>query len=178
MLLDLGLLILRLVVGGLLFAHGAQKLFGWFGGPGLAGATGMFGAHLRLRPASFWAFFGSLTEVGGGLLVVLGLLWPIGPVAIIAAMLMALTVHWPRFWAQGGGIEYPLVLLIAGLAVGLTGPGAYALDSVVNVQLPEPLSLVVGVIAAVLGVGVALATRAPAQAPVPAPADEVVATAH
>ena len=53
--LDLGLFLLRLVVGGVLVGHGAQKLFGWFGGPGLAGATGFFGAHLRLRPAAFWA---------------------------------------------------------------------------------------------------------------------------
>ena len=174
MLVDLGLLVLRLALGALLFAHGAQKLFGWFGGPGLAGATGMFGAHLRLRPARFWALLGSLTEVGGGLLVALGLGWPLGPVAVVAAMLMALTVHWPRFWAQNGGIEYPLLLLLSGLGLGLVGPGAYALDAAVNLQLPAPHSLIVGLIAAVLGVWLALATRAPAPAPVP----EVAATAH
>src|SRR5437763_7845371 len=140
MLVDLGLLILRVAVGALLFGHGSQKLFGWFGGPGLAGATGFFGAHLRLRPAAFWALVGSLTEVGGGLLLALGLLWPLGPVAIVAAMLMALTVHWPRFWAQDGGIEYPLMLLSAALALGLIGPGGYALDAAINVQLPAPLS--------------------------------------
>jgi putative oxidoreductase len=165
MFLDLGLLILRLAVGAFLFAHGAQKLFGWWGGPGLAGTTGFFGAHLRLRPAGFWALVGSLTEVGGGLLVVLGLLWPLGPVAVVAAMLMALTVHWPKFWAQEGGIEYPLLLLLAGLGLGLIGPGAYALDAAANVQLPAPSTLVIGLIAAVLGVWVALATRAPAPAP-------------
>jgi putative oxidoreductase len=82
-------------------------------------------------------------------------------------MLMAVTVHWPRFWAQDGGIEYPLVLLVAGLAVGLTGPGALALDPVFGIQLPAPISFVVGLIAAVLGVGLALATRAPAATPAP-----------
>jgi putative oxidoreductase len=173
-LVDLGLLIMRLTLGALLFAHGAQKLFGWFGGPGLAGATGMFGAHLRLRPAAFWAVLGSLTEVGGGLLVALGLGWPIGPVAVVATMLMALTVHWPRFWAQNGGIEYPLVLLLSGVGLGLVGPGGYALDAAIGLQLPAPYSLIVGLIAAVLGVWLALATRAPA----PAPAPEVVATAR
>jgi putative oxidoreductase len=169
--LDLGLLILRVVVGALLVGHGAQKLFGWFGGPGLAAATGLFGGHLRLRPALFWAVAGSLTEIGGGLLLAFGLLWPLGPVAGVAAMLMALTVHWPRFWAQDGGIEYPLVLLFAALAFGLTGPGSYALDAALRLQLPEPISLIVGLVAAVIGVGVALGTRTPhavsAQEPVP-----------
>src|SRR4051794_23130395 len=138
---DLGLLVLRLVLGALLFGHGAQKLFGWFGGLGLATTTGFMGAHLRLRPAPFWALLGSLTEVGGGLLLAAGLLWPLGPVAVVAAMLMALTVHWPRFWAMDNGIEYPLVLLTAALALGLTGAGAYSLDQALNVRLPEPLTL-------------------------------------
>ena len=172
--LDLGLLLLRLVVGALLVGHGAQKLFGWFGGPGLAAATGLFGGHLRLRPALFWAVVGSLTEIGGGLLLAAGLLWPLGPVAIVAAMLMALTVHWPRFWAQDGGIEFPLVLLVVALAFGLTGPGLYSLDAAVQVHLPEPMSLVAGLIAAVLGVGLALATRTPAAAP----AQQPVSAAH
>jgi putative oxidoreductase len=167
--LDLGLLLLRLVVGAILVGHGTQKLLGWFGGPGLAAATGMFGGHLRLRPARFWAVAGSLTEIGGGVLLAVGLLWPLGPVAIVAAMLMALTVHWPRFWNQDGGIEYPLVLLFAGLAFGLTGPGSYALDAALNIRLPEPASLIVGLIAAVLGVGLALVTRTPAAAPVREP---------
>src|SRR5215212_1905317 len=170
MYLDLGLLVLRLVVGALLFGHGAQKLFGWFGGPGLAQATDFFGAHLRLRPATFWALTGSVSEVGGGLLVAAGLLWPLGPVAIVAAMLMATTVHWPKFWAQEGGIELPLLLLSASLGIALTGPGAYALDRALGLQLPEPLALIAGLIAAIVGVGLALATRAPVSEPVPATA--------
>jgi putative oxidoreductase len=172
--IDLGLLLLRLIVGALLVGHGAQKLFGWFGGPGLAAATAMFGGHLRLRPASFWALSGSLTEVVGGLLLAAGLLWPLGPVAIFAAMLMAVTVHWPRFWAQEGGIEYPLLLLVASVGLGLTGPGGLAIDPALQIQLPEPISLVVGLILGVLGVGLALVTRAPAATP----AQEPAATAH
>jgi putative oxidoreductase len=135
----------------------------------------MFGAHLRLRPAPFWVLVGSLAELGGGALLAAGLLWPLGPVAVVAAMLMALTVHWPRFWAQDGGVEYPLVLLTVSLALGLIGPGAAALDPILGVQLPTPLTLVVGLVGAVLGVGLALATRAPVRAP--APAEEVAATA-
>jgi putative oxidoreductase len=164
MLVDLGLLILRVAVGALLFGHGAQKLFGWFGGPGLSGTTGMFGSHLRLRPAAFWAFVGSLTEVVGGLLMVAGLFAPLGSVAIVAAMLMALTVHWPRFWATDGGIEFPLLLLVAAIGIGLAGPGAFALDTVLGITLPAPITLAGGLVLAVIGVWIALATRAPAPA--------------
>jgi putative oxidoreductase len=173
MIVDLGLLILRLALGAVLFGHGAQKLLGWFGGPGFAGTTGMFGSHLRLRPAPFWALVGSLTEVVGGLLLAAGLLAPFGSIAIVAAMLMALTVHWPRFWATEGGIEYPLVLLVAALAVGLTGPGVYSLDSVLGIQFPEPFTLLVGLLLALVGVGIALGTRAPS----PVATEERVAAA-
>jgi putative oxidoreductase len=170
MYVDLGLLLLRLVIGALLFGHGAQKLFGWFGGPGLAGTTGMFGSHLRLRPAPFWAFVGSLTEVVGGLLLVLGLLAPLGSIATVAAMLMAVNVHWPKLWATEGGFEYPLVILTGAIALALVGSGTYSLDSALAIQLPEPLTLIAGLILAVLGVGVALATRAPAAVETPATA--------
>jgi putative oxidoreductase len=168
---DLGLLILRVAFGGLLFAHGAQKLFGWFGGPGLSGTAGFFGAHLRLRPAPFWALVGSLSEVGGGLLVALGLLTPLGAAALVAAMLMALTVHWPRFWAQEGGIEYPLLILLGGVALAISGPGAYSVDALLGLALPEPITVIGSLLLAIGGVIVALATRAPAPASVAAVAE-------
>ncbi|MCC7371339.1 MAG: DoxX family protein [Chloroflexi bacterium] len=159
---DLGLLVLRVAVGLILFGHGAQKLFGWFGGPGLAAATAMFGGHLRLRPAPFWVLVGSLSEVVGGLLLVAGLFGPAGAVAVVAAMLVAITVHWPAFWAQQGGIEYPLVLLVVALTLAIVGPGAYSLDSVLGLQLQTPLIVLGGLAVAVVGVGLALGTRAPA----------------
>jgi putative oxidoreductase len=162
--IDLGILILRVVVGAVMFGHGAQKLFGWWGGPGLTGAAGFFGSHLRMRPAFFWAALGSFTEVAGGLLLALGFLGPLAPVAVVAAMAMAVSAHWPKFWAQQGGIEYPLVLLVAGLSLGITGSGAYSLDAALGLQLLTPVTLIGGLIAAVIGVFVALATRAPAPA--------------
>src|SRR4051794_12888368 len=111
----IGLLVLRLVVGGVVAAHGAQKLFGWWGGPGFAGTVKMTGAHLRLRPATGWAVMAVLSEFGGGVLLALGLLSPLGALGIIAAMLMAaLIAHWPRFWATKQGMEYPLVLSAGG----------------------------------------------------------------
>jgi putative oxidoreductase len=164
---DLGLLFLRLVIGALIFAHGAQKLFGWWGGPGLSGTTSMFGGYLRLRPARFWALIGSGAEVVGGVLLVAGLFGPLGAAAVVAAMLMALTVHWPAFWSQNNGIEFPLTLLVAAVALGLAGPGAYSLDAALGIVLPAPLTLVAGLVGAAVGVGLALGTRAPAAAPVP-----------
>ena len=160
---DVGVLVLRLVVGGVMFAHGAQKLFGWFGGYGLAGTSAFLGSQLRLRPATFWTLLAGLSEAGGGLLLALGLLDPLGSLGIIAAMLMAIIlVHWGRFWNTENGVEYHLVLITAALAVAIGGPGAYSLDAALGVALPAPASLLVGLALVLVGVAVALATRAPA----------------
>jgi putative oxidoreductase len=169
---DLAALLLRLVIGGLMFGHGAQKLFGWFGGYGLAGTSGYFGGHLRLRPATFWTAMAGLAEAGGGLLLALGLLSPLGSLGVIAAMLMAIIlVHWGQLWASNNGIEYHLVLLAAVTAVALAGPGAYSLDAALGIALPAPASFLVGLILVLVGVATALATRAPAGAEAPAPAE-------
>jgi putative oxidoreductase len=157
---DLGLLILR-VVGLIVAAHGAQKLFGWFGGPGLKGTSGWL-ASIRMRPAPFWALMAGLAEFGGGLLLALGLFTPIGVAGIFAAMLMAIvSVHWPKFWATEGGFEYPLVLLVSGLAIGIAGPGRFSLDSALGISLPAPSTLIVVLVLSTLGVVTALATREP-----------------
>src|SRR5437762_829860 len=87
---DLALLVLRLVVGGLLLGHGAQKLFGWFGGYGFAGTKGFMGGALRLRPAGLWTALAGLSEFGGGIAFGLGFLNPLGALGIISAMVMAI----------------------------------------------------------------------------------------
>jgi putative oxidoreductase len=158
-----GLLVLRLVVGVGLAAHGAQKLFGWWGGPGVRGLLGHL-THMRFRPAPLWVAGAIGTEIGGGLLLALGLLSPLGSVGVGAAMLMAIAAfHWGKgFFGQGGGFETPLLYLVAGATLGITGPGSYSLDSLLGITLPEP---VVGIVAAVLAVGgvaVAMAGRRPA----------------
>lgn len=159
---DVGMLVLRLVVGGLMFGHGAQKLFGWFGGPGLDGTAAFFEGHLRLRPAKVWAGLAGLSEAGGGLLLVLGLLDPLGSLAIIAAMLTAaFLAHWPRLWITDNGVEYNLVLIAAALTVAIAGPGAYSLDAALGLALPAPASLLIGLVLVLVGVAVPLATRAP-----------------
>jgi putative oxidoreductase len=159
--IDLALLILRLMVGLVIAAHGAQKLFGWFGGGGLKGAIKM-SEMLRLRPVRFWALMSGLTEFVGGVLLALGLLNPLGPLGVIAAMLMAIiTVHWPRFFNTNRGLEFPLVLLGMSLSAAISGPGAYSLDAWLGLSLPEPLTLIVGLVLVVGGTVLALATRLP-----------------
>ena len=153
MTVDLALLILRVVVGLLFVGHGAQKLFGWFGGQSLRG-TAEFMGSLGFHPARFWAVIAGLAEFLGGALLALGLLTPIAAVAIIGVMLAAIfRVHWRNgLWNANQGLEYPLVLLIIALVLGLMGPGSYALDPVLNVALPMPQTFVIGLAVVLIGV--------------------------
>ncbi len=161
----LGLLILRLVVGLILAAHGAQKVFGWWGGPGIAGWAGGMN-RMRIRPAFAWGWISALSEFLGGLAVAAGFLAPLGSLAIAAAMLVAVAlVHWPKgFWNSKGGVEFNLLIIGVVTALAITGPGALSLDAAIGIHLPEPLTLVGGTIAMLAGVGVALGTRSPAEA--------------
>ena len=154
---NVGLLILRLGVGLILAAHGAQKLFAWFGGSGIGGFAGGL-QKMGLRPPRFWAVMAGLAEFGGGLLVATGFLNPLGSFAVIAAMSVAiLVVHLPKgFFNSKGGLEFPLSLAIAALALSVTGPGAYSLDGLLRLSLPEPLTWLVAAIGTVAGVALAL----------------------
>ena len=125
--MDIGLLLLRLTVGLTLAAHGAQKLFGWFGGPGLD-VTGHFFEPLGFYPGRRHALMAGLVETGGGLLLALGLLTPVAAALVFSVMLVAaVSVHLKKgFFMASGGYEYNLVIGLAGLAVAFTGPGAVA----------------------------------------------------
>ena len=128
--MDTGLLIARMVFGLLMAAHGTQKLFGWFGGYGLAGTGGFF-EQLGFRPGRFFAAAAGATEVTAGLLVAFGLLGPLGPALIVPVMLVAIaTVHWQHgLFAQNNGIEVPLLYAVAAVALALTGFGAFSIDA-------------------------------------------------
>src|SRR5947208_747768 len=126
---DVGLLALRLALGAVFLAHGAQKAFGAFGGPGFEGATGFVGS-LGFRPARVWATLAVGGELAAGLLFLLGLLTPLAGVLVLATMAVAIAkVHGPKgFFVQNGGYEYNLVLIIAAVALAAVGPGALSLD--------------------------------------------------
>ncbi len=98
---DLGLLILRLVVGLTLTAHGAQKLFGWFGGPGIEGWSEIM-VNLHVRPAAAWAWLNAVTEFAGGLMLAIGLFTPLAAAGLASVMVMAiLSVHWSKGFFNG-----------------------------------------------------------------------------
>ncbi len=123
-----GLLLLRVVVGGTMAAHGTQKLLGWFDGPGLGGVQKMLGS-LGFRWPSAMALGLALTECGG-LLFVLGFLTPFAALGIAVVMLNAVAlVHFKNgFWNGKSGYEFNLVLLSVAVAVSATGPGRFSID--------------------------------------------------
>jgi putative oxidoreductase len=143
---DLGVLILRLALGGFSAGHGSQKLLGWFGGYGLKGTAGWV-ESLGLKPGSWWAIGASLSEFGGGMLTALGLFHPLGPLGTMASMSMATAkVHWGKpIWVTEGGAELPVTNLATGLALVLTGPGRYSLDQVFGLRLPRALVILVAI---------------------------------
>jgi len=128
--MDIGLLIIRLVVGLLFVGHGAQKLFGWFGGYGIKGTGGWF-ESIGVKPGVTMALLAGLTELIGGFLFALGLLTPLAGIMIAGTMVMAIAkVHGPNgLWSTANGYEYNLVLLAVTIGVALTGAGQYALDA-------------------------------------------------
>ncbi len=158
--ISLGLLILRLVVGLTVASHGAQKLLGWFGGGGLTGTRG-FVTRLQFRPTELWTWAVILGEFGGGLLVALGLLSPVGNFGVMGAMAVAIwVVHRPKgFFNTAGGIEYPLQLATVALVLSLTGPGPYSLDSLLGISLPEPVVWIVLAVGLIISVAAGLRSR-------------------
>jgi putative oxidoreductase len=133
--MDLALLVLRVVVGVLFFAHGTQKLFGWFGGFGITGTAG-FLDQIGLRPGRLHAWGSALAETLGGLLLAFGLLTPIGSALIIAVMVAAvITVHWQKgFFNTEGGYEFNLTLVAVAFALAGVGPGAWSLDNALGID--------------------------------------------
>lgn len=145
------LLILRVVAGLTVASHGAQKLFGWFDGPGMA--TWEQGLQKQgFRPARVWAYMTILGELGGGLSLAFGFLTPLGAAGIFGAMFMAIaTVHWKNGFFNGKrGIEFPLALLTIATAIGIAGPGPLSLDTLFGITPPYPWLFVALAILAIL----------------------------
>jgi putative oxidoreductase len=153
---DLTLLASRAVLGGYLAAHGAQKLFGTFGGHGIKPTAAGF-ERLGLRPGRVTATAAGLSELGGGLLTVAGLASPVGPVAIAGTMAVASATHRARGpFAANGGYELAATNLAAALALAAVGPGHYSLDGLTGLRLHRVLTGIV-VAGAVAGAAVNVA---------------------
>lgn len=127
--MNAGILLLRLVVGLAFAAHGAQKLFGTFDGPGPKGTAGYFGS-LGFRAPAMMAMAAGLSELAGGLAFAAGLATPLASLALTVVMLNAIgTVHWTKgFWNSNGGYELNLTFAAVAVAVAAIGPGRYSLD--------------------------------------------------
>ena len=128
--MEYGLLLLRLVVGLLFAGHGAQKLFGWFGGGGPQGTAAFFSSLGYRRPAAM-AVVAGLSELGGGLLLATGLLTPLAAFLLATVMLNAIaTVVWPKGFL--GGYEFEVTLMTVAVALAATGPGEISLDDAIG----------------------------------------------
>ncbi len=127
--MDLGLLIVRAVVGLLLVGHGTQKLYGWWGGHGIDATAAAF-HQLGHRPGRTMALLAGGSEALGGGLLFLGLLTPLGAAIVVGVMVVAMSVHVGNgLWATGGGYELPFTYAVVAAGLGFTGPGAVSVDS-------------------------------------------------
>lgn len=167
---NLGLLVARAVFGLALSAHGAQKLFGWFGGYGLNG-TGQFLDSAGFRPGRVMALVAGLSETLGGLFVALGVFGPIGPALMVAVMVTASSMHWKNgfFWTKNG-VEAAVLYAASAVALSFTGFGSVSLDAffgLTSLWTPDLIvaALAVGVLGGIANlVARSVATHAVARA--------------
>lgn len=158
---DAGILMIRVLFGAAIAAHGAQKVFGWFGGHGLKGTGGFF-ETLGFRPGVLFAAAAGLSEFAGGILLALGFFTPFGAAAVLAAMIVAIvSVHLKNgFFAMSGGAELPFLYAAAALGLGFSGPGAFSLDALLGLTFLADPALVEGILVlALLGAAATLALR-------------------
>jgi putative oxidoreductase len=149
---DLGLLVLRLVVGLTFAAHGAQKAFGWWHGPGWIGWQNAIG-RMGFRPIVLFAALSTGAELIGGLCLAIGVVTPFAAAILIAqSVVIVVKVHGPSgFWNKASGIEFPLVLGAGALAIGLIGPGAASLDAAEGLATSDAVRVVLAIAGLLFG---------------------------
>jgi len=164
---DLALALVRAVVGLVIAAHGAQKVLGVWGGPGLAGWTQGV-TRMGIRAPVFWAWVSSFSELAGGIAFTFGFLLPVVAAALTIQMAVAIErAHWGKgFWNSKGGIEFPFTLGAVAAISGIADPGAYSLDRALGLPAMGAgvyvVVLVVGTIAYLLSSRASGAERAKA----------------
>jgi len=158
--MTIGLLLLRLVVGLTLAAHGSQKLFGWFGGYGIE-ATGNAFAQMGFVPGRRNALLAGVAETGGGLLLALGAATPLGAALAASVMLVAIvSVHLNKgYFGTNGGYEYPLLMGVAALTLVFTGPGRFSVDAITGREYAGLTWGFAALVAGLLGGTVQLVSR-------------------
>ncbi len=158
--MEIGILLLRVTVGLTLAAHGAQKLFGWFGSPGLD-AIGQGMEMLGFRPGRRHALMAGVVEFGAGALLTLGLATPAGAALGASVMLVAaVTAHVKNgFFLSGGGYEYTLVLGAAALSIAFIGAGAVSIDALLGYSFGGVSWGVAALLTTLAGAGIQLAQR-------------------
>lgn len=156
---DLGLLALRVGFGAAVFGHGTQKLFGWFGGGGLAGTEAFFDSA-GFVPGRRNALLAGLAEAGGGTAIVFGLGTGAAGAAVTGNMIVAGSTHARNgFFGQNGGFELPAAYAAVGTVLALTGGGRYSLDALTGGVLDRPWLRTVGYIGAIAAAAAVIAGR-------------------
>ena len=144
---DIARLVLRVGVGGILAAHGAQKLFGWFGGHGVTGTAKAMEA-MGFKPGKPSALAAGISETAGGAMLVLGLATPATGAATASTLAVAATAHGPKgLFASNGGYEYPAVLGLCSAALAIAGPGKISLDHALNYRLSNKPAAILSLVA-------------------------------
>jgi putative oxidoreductase len=155
--MNIGRVLARVTIGGLFVGHGTQKLFGWFGGPGVEGTAGMMD-KLEMRPARRNALAVGVTEAAGGALLVAGALMPVAAATLTGVMATAIRkVHFEKgLWNTGGGYEFNLTLVAAAIALVDTGPGKPSVDDSLGLKLDGNFWALAALAAGVAGSGAAI----------------------
>ena len=150
--MDVGVFVIRVFLGSAIAAHGAQKLFGWFGGYGIKGTGGFF-ETMGFRPGAAFAAAAGLSELGGGVLMTVGLFTPLGAAAVLSAMIVAMvSVHLKNgFFASANGIEMPFLYGVGSLAMIFTGGGAISADGLLRLTFPVQPYFATGLLVLALG---------------------------
>jgi putative oxidoreductase len=150
--MNIGRVLARVTIGGLFIGHGTQKLFGWFGGPGMEATTGTMD-QLGLRPARRNALAASISETAGGALLAAGALMPLAAAMLTGSMATAIRkVHLDKgLWNTGGGYEFNLTLAAAAIALVDSGPGKPSVDDALGLELKGNIWALAALAAGVAG---------------------------